>query len=131
MVVYSVNPTSRETETLRQDLTEKYDIPVLAMSIESMSEHDVYNVLRESLYEVPVVEVNVNLASWVMVLNEDHWLRKTYQEVIHSTVKKIRRLRHVDQIRGEFSDYDYIEKSNLAGMEMSEWFAEIDLHASD
>src|SRR5690625_4952535 len=131
MVVNSVNPTSRETEMLRQDLTEKYDIPVLAMSIESMSEHDVYNVLRESLYEFPVLEVNVNLPSWVMVLNEDHWLRKNYQEVIHSTVKNIRRLRDVDQIIGEFSDYDYIEKANLAGMEMGEGVAEIDLHAPD
>ena len=131
MVVNSVNPTSRETETLRQDLTEKYDIPVLAMSIESMSEHDVYNVLRESLYEFPVLEVNVNLPSWVMVLNEDHWLRQNYQEVIHSTVQNIRRLRDVDQIIGEFADYDYIEKANLAGMEMGEGVAEIDLHAPD
>ncbi|MFP3361226.1 stage IV sporulation protein A, partial [Planococcus sp. SIMBA_143] len=50
MVVNSVKPTSQETELLRQDLAEKYDIPVLAMSVESMTEHDVYNVLRESLY---------------------------------------------------------------------------------
>src|SRR5690625_7909875 len=98
MVVNSVNPTSRETEMLRQDLTEKYDIPVLAVSIESMSEHEVYNVLRESLYEFPVLEVNVNLLSWVMVLNEDHWLRQSYQEVIHTTVQSVSRLRDVDQI---------------------------------
>src|SRR5690625_7747699 len=55
MVVNSKKPTSKETELLRQDLTEKYDIPVLAMSIESMTEHDVYNVMRESLYEFPVL----------------------------------------------------------------------------
>src|SRR5690625_7526916 len=96
------------------------------MSIESMSEHDVYNVLRDSLYEFPVLAVNVNLPSWVMVLNEDHWLRQNYQEVIHSTVQNIRRLRDVDQIIGEFADYDYIEKANLAGMEMGEGDAEID-----
>jgi stage IV sporulation protein A len=131
MVVNSVRPTSQDTELLRQDLSEKYDMPVLAMSIESMTEHDVYNVLRESLYEFPVLEVNVNLPSWVMVLNEDHWLRESYQEAIQETVKNIKRLRDVDQIVGEFPEFEYIERANLAGMEMGEGVAEIDLHAPD
>src|SRR5699024_9979806 len=113
------------------ELAEEHDIPVLAMSVESMTEHDVYNVLREALYEFPVLEVNVNLPSWVMVLNEDHWLRTNYQEAIQQTVRNIKRLRDVDLIVGEFSDYDYIEHANIAGMEMGEGIAEIDLHAPD
>lgn len=129
MIVNSSRPTSKETELLRQQLTEKHDIPVLAMSIESMTEHDVYSVLRESLYEFPVLEVNVNLPSWVMVLKDEHWLRVNYQEAIHATVKNIKRLRDVDHIVGEFAEYDYIEKASLAGMEMGEGIAEIDLHA--
>ncbi|WP_164218964.1 stage IV sporulation protein A [Virgibacillus sp. YIM 98842] len=131
MVINSVRPTSQDTELLRQELSEKYDMPVLAMSIESMTEHDVYNVLRESLYEFPVLEVNVNLPSWVMVLKEDHWLRENYQEAIQETVKNIKRLRDVDQIVSEFPEFEYIEKANLAGMEMGEGVAEIDLHAPD
>ncbi|WP_047980040.1 stage IV sporulation protein A [Ornithinibacillus contaminans] len=131
MVINSVKPTSQETELLRQELSEQHDIPVLAMSVEAMTEHDVYNVLREALYEFPVLEVNVNLPSWVMVLKEDHWLRESYQEAIQSTVKNIKRLRDVDSIVGDFSEYDYIEKANLAGMEMGEGIAEIDLHAPD
>ncbi|SHF56964.1 stage IV sporulation protein A [Ornithinibacillus halophilus] len=131
MVVNSIHPTSQDTELLRQELSENYDIPVLAMSIESMTEHDVYNVLREALYEFPVLEVNVNLPSWVMVLKEDHWLRENYQEAIQSTVKDIKRLRDVDHIVGQFTDYDYIDNANIAGMEMGEGIAEIDLHAPD
>src|SRR5699024_1507849 len=131
MLINSTQPTSNETITLREELAEKYDIPALAMSIESMSEHDVYNVLRESLYEFPVLEVNVNLPSWVMTLNETHWLRENYEKAIHSTVKNIKRLRDVDDIVEEFSDYDYIDHANIAGMEMGEGIAEIDLHAPE
>src|SRR5699024_12313223 len=94
-----------------------------------MTEHDVHNVLREALYEFPVLELNVNLPSWVMVLREEHWLRKSYQEAIESTVKNIKRLRDVDQIIGEFSEYDNIDKANIAGIEMGDGIAEIDLHA--
>src|SRR5699024_792125 len=131
MVINSARPTSHETELLRQELMEKYDIPVLAMNVETMTEHDVYNVMREALYEFPVLEVNVNLPSWVMVLNEDHWLQRNYQDAIQSTVKNIRRLRDVDHIVGDFADYDYIDRANIAGMEMGDGIAEIDLHAPD
>src|SRR5690625_2744073 len=131
MIVNSKFPTRQDTELLRQELTDKYDIPVLAVNIESMTEHDVYNVLRESLYEFPVLEVNVNLPSWVMVLKDSHWLRENYQDTIHATIKNIKRLRDVKSIVGELNEYDYIEHASLAGMEMGEGIAEIDLHAPD
>lgn len=131
MVINSARPTSEETKQLREDLSETYDIPVLAMSVESMDEHNVYDVLREALYEFPVLEVNVNLPSWVMVLKEEHWLRKSYQEAIQTTVKDIKRLRDVDHIVGNFAEHEFIERANLAGMEMGEGVAEIDLHAPE
>lgn len=131
MIVNSVKPHSQETELLRQELQEKYDIPVLAMSVEGMREDDVYNVLREALYEFPVLEVNVNLPSWVMVLNEDHWLRNSYQDAIQETVQDIKRLRDVDRVVHQFGDYDYIDDAQLSGMEMGDGVAEIDLQAPD
>ncbi|MDM8101608.1 MULTISPECIES: stage IV sporulation protein A [Oceanobacillus] len=131
IVINSTEPHSQKTTLLREELTEQHDIPVLAMSVETMTEHDVYSVLREALFEFPVLEVNVNLPSWVMVLKEDHWLRQNYQEAIQDTVKDIKRLRDVDHIVGHFRDYEHIEGANLAGMEMGEGIAEIDLHAPD
>jgi stage IV sporulation protein A len=129
MIINTVRPHHPETEALRKQLYEKYDIPVLAMSVESMRESDVMSVLRESLYEFPVLEVNVNLPSWVMVLREDHWLRESYQEAVKDTVKDIKRLRDVDRVVGQFSEYDFINKASLAGIEMGQGIAEIDLYA--
>jgi len=131
MIVNTVRPHHPDTEALRRELAEKYDIPVLAMSVESMREADVYNVLREALYEFPVLEVNVNLPSWVMVLREDHWLRESYQDAVRDTVKDIKRLRDVDRVVQQFSEYDFIEKASLAGIEMGRGIAEIDLYAPD
>lgn len=131
LIINSTRPYHRETEELRQQLEEKYDIPVLAMSIENMQEKDVLNVLREALYEFPVLEVNVNLPSWVMVLKEDHWLRESYQEAVKETVQDIKRLRDVDRVVQSFTEYDFVEKAALAGMEMGQGIAEIDLHAPD
>jgi stage IV sporulation protein A len=131
MVVNSAQPHHPSTETLRSNLAEKYDIPVISMSVENMREVDVLNVMREALYEFPVLEVNVNLPSWVMVLRENHWLRQNYQDAVKDTVKDIKRLRDVDRVVQQFSDFEFIERAGLAGIEMGQGVAEIDLFAPD
>jgi stage IV sporulation protein A len=131
MIINTVQPYHPDTEQLRQNLIEQYDIPVLAMSVEGMREGDVLNVLREALYEFPVLEVNVNLPSWVMVLNDNHWLRQSYQEAVQETVKDIKRLRDVDRVVWQFSQYEFIDRASLAGIDMGQGVAEIDLYAPD
>lgn len=131
LVLNSTQPYATDTEYLRQDLESKYDIPVLAMGVESMTENDVLSILRESLYEFPVLEVNVNLPSWVMVLRDEHWLRQSFQNAVKDTVKDIKRLRDVGRIVNVFSEYEFICESSMAGIDLGQGIAEIDLFAPD
>ncbi|MDQ0257487.1 stage IV sporulation protein A [Evansella vedderi] len=131
VIVNSVHPQNPDTEALRADLQERHDVPVLAMNIEGMGEHEINTVLKEVLFEFPVHEVNVNLPSWVMVLKEDHWLRDNYELAVRDTVKDIKRLRDVDRVVGHFYEYEFIAEARLAGIEMGQGVAEIDLYAPD
>lgn len=131
VIINTVRPHQPQTDALRQELMEKHDVPVIALSVESMNEQDINNILREVLFEFPVHEVNVNLPSWVMVLTEDHWLRQSYQEAVQDTVKDIKRLRDVDRVVGQFGEYEFINNASLAGIEMGQGVAEIDLYAPD
>ena len=131
MILNTVQPHHPNTENLVTSLQEKYDIPVLPISVESMRESDIMNVLREALYEFPVIEVNVNLPSWVMVLKDNHWLRNSYQEAVKDTVKDIKRLRDVASVVANFEEYEFIEKAALADMDMGTGVAEIELYAPE
>jgi stage IV sporulation protein A len=131
MILNSTQPQSEETEQLRRSLAEKYDIPVVAVSVATMSEAEILGVLREVLFEFPVHEVNVNLPSWVMVLEDKHWLRQEFEVSVRETVKDIRRLRDVDHVVGKFYEYEFIDKAALSGMHMGQGVAEIDLYAPD
>lgn len=131
MVLNSNRPYSEKTQALRQELTEKYDIPVMALSVANMGEEEILQVMKEVLFEFPVHEVNVNLPSWVMVLDEDHWLRQEFENSVRETVKDIRRLRDVDAVVEQFAHYDFIDRAALSGMDMGQGIAEIDLYAPD
>lgn len=131
VIVNSTKPHSDAVQELRGELQAKHDVPVVAMSVANMAEDDMMSVLREVLYEFPVHEVNVNLPSWVMVLEENHWLRSSFENSVRDTVQDIRRLRDVDRVVSNFQQYDFIDNAALAGMNMGQGVAEIDLHAPD
>lgn len=131
LVINTMKPNSEPAMELRNELANKYDIPVIALSAATMVEEEVIGALREVLYEFPVHEVNVNLPSWVMVLSEKHWLRTHFEHSVRDTVQDIRRLRDVDRVVSQFADYDFIDRAALAGMNMGQGVAEIDLYAPD
>src|SRR5699024_6080786 len=106
MILNSTHPTEQSTELLRQELRETHDVPVIAMNVEMMNEHDVTNVLREALFEFPVLEVNVNLPNLVIVLHDSHWHKQNYSEVIESNVRNINRIRDVDDNDGEYASFE-------------------------
>lgn len=131
VVLNTVRPHDPRTEGLRTELVERYDVPVLPLSVATMTESDVMDVLREALYEFPVREVKVNLPSWVMVLSSDHWLRRQFETAVEETVDAVERLRDVERLVGRFEDYPFIHDARLAEMHMGQGIAEIDLDASD
>jgi len=131
VIVNSTKPNGEIAQELRSELQAQHDIPVVAMSVANMNEDDMISVLREVLYEFPVHEVNVNLPSWVMVLEENHWLRSHFENSVRETVQDIRRLRDVDRVVSHFEEYEFIDKAALAGMNMGQGVAEIDLYAPD
>ncbi len=131
VIINSLKPNGEPAMELRSEIQKRYDVPVVTMGVANAGEEEMVSVLREVLYEFPVHEVNVNLPSWVMVLDENHWLRNRYENSVRETVQDIRRLRDVDRVVSQFAEYEFIDKAALAGMNMGQGVAEIDLHAPD
>ncbi|WP_026961986.1 stage IV sporulation protein A [Alicyclobacillus herbarius] len=131
VIVNSANPASQQAQDLRQELAEKYDVPVIVLSCGTLTTHEINVVLREALYEFPVKEINVNLPNWVMVLDEDHWLRQRFQTSVHETIRHIRRIRDIDRVVSQFSTYDFVSYAGLSHMDMGKGVAVIELSAPD
>lgn len=117
VVLNSTHPMLPETERLSEKLSESYGVPVLPISVENMTERDIYSILREALYEFPVAEVSVNMPEWIGCLSKDHWLKKIYVEKIRESVVDIDRLKDVDKIITPFNDCEYISKAYLSGVD--------------
>lgn len=94
-----------------------------------MQERDMYNILKEALYEFPVVEVKVNIPDWISVLSPNHYVKKCYVEKIKESVLSIDKIRDVEKITQHFNDCEYIEKSYLSDVDTSTGEVTINLSA--
>lgn len=131
VILNSTHPMLPETERMAQNLKESYGVPVLPISIENMSERDIYEVLKEALYEFPVLEVNVEMPEWIATLDSENWLKKIYIEKIRESVIEIDKLRDIDHITSHFNDCEYISKSYLSNVDTSTGIITITLDAPD
>ena len=69
VILNTTHPTLPETERLAESLKDNYDVPVLPINVEAMNEREMTGILREALYEFPVLEVRVNMPEWIAILN--------------------------------------------------------------
>ena len=129
IILNSTHPSLPETEKLAEKLNQEHNIPVLPISIETMTEKDMYNILREALYEFPVLEIKVNMPEWIAILNPDHKIKKSFIETIKESITEIDKLRDIEHITDHFLENEYIEKAYLSEVDSSTGIITINLTA--
>ncbi len=129
VLMNSTHPMLPDTEKLCEKLSSEHKVPVIPISIENMNEKDMYNILREALYEFGIGEVKVNLPEWIAVLNHDHPLKKLYMDKIKESVMEVNKLRDIDTITKHFVDSKEISKAYLSSVDPSTGEVVINLHA--
>ncbi len=131
VILNSTHPALPDTVKLAESLKEKYNVPVMPISVDDMSEHDMYDILREALYEFPIIEVKVKLPDWIAVLNHNHPVKKVYIDKIRESVVEIDKLRDVEKITSHFTEIAEIEKAYLSNVDPATGEVIVTLEAPD
>ena len=129
IVLNTAHPTLPETIKIKEDLEEQHNVPVIPMNIDGMNEKDMYQILREALYEFPVLEVKVNMPEWIAILNPDHPIKQSYINSIRESVIEIDKLKDIEHITKHFLENKDIEKCYLSEVDPSTGIITVNLTA--
>ena len=127
IVVNTTDPYSFNCESCVSHLKEKYDVPILPMSIADMTGDDIQNILKQSLYEFPVTEVKINVPKWVAVLDKSHWLKQDIDNSLVESLSEIHKLRDVKNVISKLSSFNSIEESKIVDINTSTGSACVDI----
>ena len=117
VVLNSTHPTLPETERMAESIKEEWDVPVIPMNIDNMTEIDMYKILREALYEFPVMEIKVNMPEWIAILDSKNPLKQKYIEQIKESITEVDKLRDVEKITSHFLNTEEIEKAYISNVD--------------
>ena len=129
VIVNSTHPMLPDTEKICEKLRGEHDVPVLAMNIENMNQKDMYDILREALYEFPILEVKVNMPEWIAILNPKNEIKKGYIQALRESVVEVDKLRDVEKINQHFLGVETISKSYLSEIDPATGEVTINLEA--
>ena len=125
----TTHPTLRETERLAESIKEAHNVPVLPINVEAMNEREMTSILREALYEFPVLEVKVNMPEWIAILNANNPIKRNYIDVIRESVMEVDKLRDIEKITEHFRSNEVIEKAYLSEVDPATGIVTINLEA--
>ncbi len=127
VLLNSVYPRSEEACALQEELSIKYDVPVINLNCLELNQADLDIVLEEALYEFPVRDVVVHPPAWVDVLDKGHWLKDGFDRCIGENVAAVNRVREVSGLLEKFKTYDFVASAVLRQIDLGKGEAEIRL----
>ncbi len=131
IVLNTSKPNSNDVRTIKENLETTYSVPVLPINVEQMEESEILNILKEALYEFPVMDIEVEIPSWVHVLSNSHEIKKHYLEKIKESVTNVTKVRDVEEIISHFKDSEIINNAYISKLDTSNGIVNIRLESDD
>lgn len=131
VILNSSHPESPATKNLAESLRTTHDVPVLPISVETMSEYEIYDILKSALYEFPVLNIDFKLPEWVHILPNNHYVKEEYLNKIKTSTLKINKLKDVESILTYFKDSQYISKAYISNVDTSTGIVNVNLDSDD
>ena len=111
ILLNSINPDSNETRSLKNELEEKYDAPVIATNVLELKQDDVEDIFEKVLGEFPITEIGFSLPKWFNILDLNHWFKQDMIKIIKNTFEKDYSLREVKSIISDIKNNNDIIKN--------------------
>lgn len=131
VVLNTSHPESESTRKLAESLKEEHNVPILPISVETMTEYEIYDILKSALYEFPILSIDIKLPEWVHILPNTHAVKEEYLTKIKTSTLSVNKLKDVDDILNYFKDSKYISKAYISNVDTSTGIVNINLDSDD
>lgn len=113
MLLNCMNPSAPSSVTLRAELQERYQVPVVAVNCMDLGEGNIREILADVLFQFPVREVAVELPGWVCALSSEHWLKTALYQSIRDCACGVERIGNLKQNISSLKDCEYVERVDV------------------
>lgn len=109
IVLNSKNPTETDTVRLRESLSERYSVPVIACDVLKMTKEKLTEIMQSILFEFPITSVNIALPKWMRSLSADEKIISDIIGTLQEATKSVQKMRDYAILEEMFAESEYLE----------------------
>ncbi len=131
VILNSIRPNDPETLSLRQELEERYSVPVINVNCAQLDMEDINNIMERILFEFPISEIGINMPRWIETLDDSHWLKIDAIRSIRESFRNITKISEIRDSVERFGDYDFIKKAYIDRINPGDGSVQVELNVAD
>ncbi len=111
-------PNDAETLSLAEELSRKYNTPVMPVNCRELSEEEIRAILAQVLYAFPVREISVEIPKWVAGLPVEHPMKQSVFGAARSCAESISHIREVERLADSIGNCDEVESCSISSVDL-------------
>lgn len=131
LIMNTTEPNSEQTNVLVKSLEDKYNISVIPVNVNSLTENDIDNILREALNEFDITKLNINAPSWLSNLNDNNEYKTLFNNYLKEATGQYRKFKEVNNILLYFKQCELFEDASITSIDSGTGEVEMTLNCSD
>ncbi len=131
VILNTNNPTSESAINLSQDMSERYNVPVMPVAVDKMNEKDIMEILKAALYEFPVLDIKMSIPEWIHALSKESEIKKHYLEMMKGSITNVEKVKDIDDVINYFKESSYINNTYISSLDAATGVVTINLESSE
>lgn len=129
LVLNTIEPNSDKTFELKDKLSEKYKVPVLALDVANLTTDDIDNIFENVLQEFPLTSLRVKFPQWIQALPFEDEIVQAIVNEAKQLVNNVNKVGEVDVTKTIFNDSEMFEPLTVNEVKMGEGIAKLEVVA--
>jgi len=96
VLLNSLDPHSNYTQSVAQEMRNKYGVSVLPVSCADLTEDEIKNILGNLLYEFPIKEIGISMPKWITALEKTHKIRQSVFDSLKEASKNVSKIKDIN-----------------------------------
>ncbi|MBR2319991.1 MAG: stage IV sporulation protein A [Clostridia bacterium] len=118
VLLNAVDPHAPATTQMAKELTEAYEVPVVPINCQTMTEQEILQVLEALLSQFPICQVGLVLPRWLMRLERTHPVRCAVMDTAKEACTDVKRVGQVGQMARALRRCEHVEAAVLDEVDM-------------
>lgn len=125
------NPYDNYSINLANELSNKYETPVIPVNCLDLNLEDINNIFSKLLYEFQIERINIKFPAWVNGLETNSTLKNTLYNKAKETFNAASRIKDIGETYEKIGECEEVKRVNLEKIDLGSGIANIEVELQE